>query len=69
METLHVRAEHRTIEVLMDVINKISQNGQEIEILDNTIYNQEQQMIFKSLVQEQQEQIIEHDELWNDLLK
>ena len=58
METLHVRAEHRTIEVLMDVINKISQNGQEIEILDNTIYNQEQQ-----------EQIIEHDELWNDLLK
>ena len=53
METLHVRAEHRTIEVLMDVINKISQDGQEVEILDNTIYNQEQQLIFKALIQEQ----------------
>ncbi len=69
METLHVRAEHRTIEVLMDVINKISQDGQEVEILDNTIYNQEQQLIFKALIQEQQGQVIEHDELWNDLLK
>jgi hypothetical protein len=69
LETLHVRAEHRTIEVLMDVINKISQDGQEVEILDNTIYNQEQQLIFKALIQEQQGQVIEHDELWNDLLK
>lgn len=69
METLHVRAEHRTIEVLMDVINKISQDGQEVEILDNTIYNQEQQLIFKALIQEQQGQVIEHDELWDDLLK
>ena len=40
METLHVRAEHSTIELLMGVINKISKEGQEIEILDNTVYNQ-----------------------------
>ena len=36
METLHLRAEHSTIELLMGVINQISQDGKEIELLDNT---------------------------------
>ena len=53
IETLHIRAEHSTIELLMGVINKISKEGQEIEILDNTVYNQEQKMIFQALLEEQ----------------
>lgn len=69
METLHLRAEHSTIEVLMGLINQVSQEGQEIEILDNTVYNQEQKMIFQALIEEQNGQTYEHDELWNDLLK
>jgi hypothetical protein len=69
METLHVRAEHSTIELLMGVINKISKEGQKIEILDNTVYNQEQKMIFQALLEEQNGQTFEHDTLWNDLLK
>ena len=69
METLHVRAEHSTIELLMGVINKISKEGQKIEILDNTVYNQEQKMIFQALLEEQNGQTFEHDTLWDDLLK
>ena len=69
METLHLRAEHSTIEVLMGLINQIAQDGQDIEILDNTVYNQEQKMIFQALIEEQNGQTFEHDKLWDDLLK
>lgn len=69
METLHVRAEHSTIELLMGVINTMSKEGQEVEILDNIVYNQEQKMIFQALLEEQNGQIFEHDTLWDDLLK
>ena len=69
METLHVRAEHSTIELLMGVINKISKEGQEIEILDNTVYNQEQKMIFQALLEEQNGQTFEHNDVWDELLK
>lgn len=69
MQTLHLRAENSTIEILMDFINNISKNGQEVEILDNTVFKEEQKMIFQALLEEQQKQTIEHDELWNDLLK
>ncbi len=69
MQTLHLRAENSTIEILMDFINNISKNGREVEILDNTVFKEEQKMIFQALLEEQQKQTIEHDELWNDLLK
>lgn len=69
MQTLHLRAENSTIEILMDFINNISKNGQEIEILDNTVFKEEQKMIFQALLEEQKNQTIGHDELWNDLLK
>lgn len=69
METLHLRAEHSTIELLMGIINKISQEGKDIELIDNTVYNQEQKMIFQALKEEQEEETFEHDELWKDLLK
>jgi hypothetical protein len=69
METLHVRADHNTIKALMDVINEMSRGGKEIEILDNTLYDQEQKMVLKSLIEEQQGETFEHDEIWSDLLK
>lgn len=69
METLHLRAEQSTIETLMGIINKISQEGQKVEILDNTVYNQEQKMIFQALLEEQNGQTFEHNTLWDDLLK
>jgi hypothetical protein len=69
METLHLRAENETIKTLMDVINKISQSGQEIEILDNTVYEEEQKMIFKALIEEKKKEVYEHDKLWDDLLR
>jgi len=69
METLHLRAEHSTIELLMGVINQISQEGKEIELLDNTVYNQEQKMIFKALMEEQNGETFEHNKLWDDLLQ
>ncbi len=69
MQTLHLRAENNTIELLMDFINKMSKSGQEIEILDNTIYKEEQKMIFQALLEEEKNQTVNHNELWNDLLK
>lgn len=69
METLHLRAETGAVKVLMELINKVSQDGNNIEILDNTVYEQEQKMIFQALIEEKQAQTYEHDELWNDLLK
>lgn len=69
METLHVRADHNTIKALMDVINKMSRGGKDIEILDNTLYDQEQKMVLKSLIEEQQGETFEHDEIWSELLK
>ena len=69
METLHLRAEHSTIELLMGVINQISQEGKEIELLDNTVYNQEQKMIFQALMEEQNGETFEHNKLWDDLLQ
>jgi len=69
METLHLRAEHSTIEKLLGVINQIAQEGKEVEVLDNTIFDIEQKMILKGLIEEQKSEIFEHDDLWNDLLK
>ncbi len=69
METLHLRAEHQTIEILMAMINQISQEGKEVEIIDNLTYTKEQTMILKALSQEQNSEVTQHDKLWDDLLK
>lgn len=68
METLHLRAERNTIEYLMSVINQISKDGQEIEIIDNGIYNKEYEMILKGLLEEKKEEVYEHNELWKEIL-
>jgi len=69
MEALHLRAQPDTINLIMNVLNKASQNGQEFEILDNTVYDKEQKMIFQALLDEKNGEIFEHDEIWNELLK
>lgn len=69
METLHLRATQQTIELLMDSINKIAKDGNEVEILDNTLYEKEKEMIVNSLIQEKNGQTFEHDDLWSQLLK
>ena len=69
MQTLHLRAEHKTIEAVMNMLNQISQKGEEIEIIDNLTYNKEQMMILKALNQEQNGETMEHDDLWSELLK
>ena len=53
----------------MNVVNEASQSGQEIEILDNTVYEKEQNMIFQALLEEKNNEIFDHDELWGELLK
>jgi hypothetical protein len=69
MEALHLRAQPDTINLIMNVLNKASQSGQEVEILDNTVYDKEQKMIFQALLDEKNGEIFEHDEIWNELLK
>ena len=69
MEALHLRAQPDTINLIMNVLNKASQNGQEFEILDNTVYDKEQKMIFQALLDEKNGEIFEHDDIWSELLK
>ena len=69
MEELHLRAQADTINLIMNIINNASKNGQEIEILDNTVYDKEQKMIFQALLEEKNNEIFEHEELWSELLK
>ena len=54
---------------ILHLLNQISQKGEEIEIIDNLIYNKELQMISKSLSQIENGQTKEHDEVWSELLK
>jgi len=69
MEALHLRAQPDTINLIMNVLNKASQSGQEVEILDNTVYYKEQKMLFQALLEEKNNEILEHDDIWNELLK
>ena len=69
MESLHLRAQPDTINLIMNVVNKASQSGQEVEILDNTVYDKEQKMIFQALLEEKNNEIFNHGEIWSELLK
>jgi hypothetical protein len=69
METLHLRAEHDVIEKLMAMVNQIAKEGQEVEVLDNTVFKEEQKIIFKGLNDELKGNIIKHEDLWVELLK
>ncbi len=69
MESLHLRAQPDTINLIMNIVNKASQSGQEVEILDNTVYDKEQKMIFQALLEEKNNEIFDHDDIWGELLK
>ena len=68
METLHLKADSQTIEQVMNVINQASKDGHDIEVLDNTTFDMEKEMILKSLVEEQQGKLVAHNTLWKKLL-
>ncbi|SFP89152.1 hypothetical protein [Hydrogenimonas thermophila] len=68
METLHIRAENSTIEMLMSLINDMSKDGKEIEIIDDISYEKEYRMIKTGLQEIKKGEVIEHDELWSELL-
>jgi len=69
MQTLHLRAEESTIKMLLDFANKLSKNGKQVEVLDSLALNQEQAMILRALKEEQEAKVLNHDDLWSDLLK
>ncbi len=68
MQTLHLRAEDEVLEKIIAMVNQFSLKGEKIEILDNLSFNMEKQMIVKGLTQEQNGNVISHDDLWDDLL-
>ncbi|MDK2081928.1 hypothetical protein [Aliarcobacter butzleri] len=69
METLHLRATHQSMQLLMNSINQIAKDGNEIEILDNTLFEKEKEIIFNALIQEKNGQTFEHNDVWDELLK
>jgi hypothetical protein len=69
MEALHLRAQLDAINLIIKMINKVSQDGQEIEIIDNTVFEKEQQMIFKALAEEEDGETFDHNSVWSELLE
>lgn len=68
MEALHLRAKPETISQIIKIVNQVSKGDHTVEILDNTTFVQEQQMVFKALIEEKNEEVFNHKELWNELL-
>jgi len=52
----------------MSVVNQASKEGHDIEVLDNTTFDMEKEMILKGLIEEQQGKVVDHDTLWKKLL-
>lgn len=69
METLYLRAEPKTIEAIMHLVNQFAQAGEQIEVLDNVCLEKEAAMIVKGLDQAKKGETVAHDFLWNELLK
>lgn len=69
MQTLHLRAENDVLEKVLEMLNQFSLKGEKVEIIDNLVYENERSMILKALSQEKSAETIEHDMLWNELLK
>lgn len=69
MQTLHLRAENDVLEKVLEMLNQFSLKGEKVEIIDNLVYENERSMILKALSQEKNAETIEHDMLWDELLK
>jgi len=69
MQTLHIRAQESVIDKIMEIVNEFSMKGEKVELLDNFSFDVEKKMIVKSLQEEKANDTIEHDKLWEELLK
>ena len=69
MQTIHLRADEQVMEKIIALIDQFAREGKEIEILDNTLHDEERRMIQKALAQEANGEIQEHEKLWQTLLK
>jgi len=69
MQTLHLRAEDTVIDKIMDIVNEFSMKGEKVEFLDSVVLDTEKPMIIKSLQEEKQGETIEHNILWDEILK
>lgn len=68
MQTLHLRASGYAIEQLMDSINRLAKEGNEIEILDDFIFEKEKKMVSIALDQIEKGEVYSHEEVWQELL-
>lgn len=69
MQTLHLRAEESVIQKIMALVSQFSKNGEQVELLDNVMFNIEQQMIQKALTEEKQGLLHKHEETWKEILE
>lgn len=69
MEMLHLKAEHKTIELVMGYLNNLSKDGHFVEIVDEIADKAEKKMILDALKQVQDGEVFEHQNLWGELLK
>ncbi len=69
MQTIHLRADEQVMEKIIALIDQFAREGKEIEILDNTLHDEEHRMIQKALAQEAGGETQEHEKLWHELLK
>ncbi len=69
MQTLHLRAEDTVIDKIMDIVNEFSMKGEKVEFLDSVVFDTEKSMIIKSLQEEKQGETIEHNTMWDEILK
>jgi hypothetical protein len=68
VKTLHLRADDGVINKIIDMVNQFSHEGREIEILDNITFDTEKKMILKGLLEEKENKVESHENVWNDLL-
>lgn len=68
MENIHLRISETATLKLMEFLNEISKDGEQIEILDDTLFRYEKNLIEKAISQKAEHKIVEHNKVWNELL-
>ncbi|WP_027847754.1 hypothetical protein [Marinospirillum minutulum] len=69
MQTLLLRANEQVIQKLMSSINKLAKEGNDIEILDNLVYEKEKKLVAIALEQVEKGEVFSHEEVWKELLQ
>lgn len=65
--TLHVNMSESVSQKVLAFLNSLSQKGEEIEIIDNTLYQFEKQGILKALEQVKNGEIYSSEQLLSEL--